>query len=883
MIRQGGKWLRWRPAMVSAMVAFLFAMGLRAVDAAPPRLVPVKVELPPEVEAAFERQDYQAAARVLRMLLEERPGDPGLTARLAEAYLNLGYFDEALSLADELADKGAGVRPVAAVLKARALLGLRRADAALTVLKEQRFPDELTLAAALTEGDAWLLKQNYLKAMAAYGRAEAAAPNAPEPKLALARLALARGDIPSAEESLAGARRLAPRDSRVLALEGELAKRRGDLEGALKKFDEALAANPNDLAARIERAGLLLALGRLDEGGREVEMIRSRLPDSPMSDYLEALYLVRLGKLDQARKHADAAARMLGDYVPLIRLRAWLSFLEGKTEEAIVLARRVVDRAPDDLVARELLAAALLRRASVKAAYEVLAPLERAGRLDVRGRILMASIYLRLGRYEPAVRLYEQAMKRYPQLDELKTQYALGRFALGAVDEAIARLGEVAANGTDAFRAAAMLALINRRAGRLDAAMRAAERVDELSPGAPFAPNLKGLIALSGGEPEKAREFFEQALQRDPDFLPARRNLALTLVRLGQDEEAAPLFEELIERDPKDGISLVSLAEIRAREGNHAAASRLLERAVALAPKKPRLQILLIDETRRAGDRKRAFAMARRADTLNPGVREIVERLAELAFETGDIERAERAWRRLVASFPDEPRYYVGLARAQWRLGRLDTARQTLLKADKLVKEPGHPVRRHILEILMQVEQSAGNRNAAIGYGRELLRLFPESAGVEGRLARLLAADGRKDEALELARAAHLHAPEDSDVERTFAFLLDDLGRKQEAMTHYERLIRRLPGDVLLTYRFARVLLDRQDPRALEMARRAWRMAPDSPDVALLLAEAEIRVDPQHARRLLEALAPDGLDDEQRRHRRELLAKLDAEPKEGAQ
>ena len=816
----------------------------------------------------------------LRAALEADPRNADVLVRLGERYVQLGYFSEGLHVAERLAKLGTAEAAVASrLIAARALVGLRRPDEALARLEGLRLDGEAGAQAALIEGDARLLKGEHGKAFAAYGRARELAADPREADLALARLALATGDLEACRKRIAPYVEADRPDARALVLEAEIAKREGRLEDALAAIDRAITLAPEDVTARILRAGLLLAMGRVAEAGEDVAAVRDRLPDAPIADFLEALYLVRQGRIADARRHADKAALALPRYLPLVRLRAWLAFFEGRLEEAVALASQVEAADPNDIVASELKAAALLRLDNPAAAVGILERLDRAGRIDDRGRILLAGAYMRLGRFAEALPLYERAMNRFRNLPELKTQYALARFALGEVDEARRRLTELARSGEDAFRAAVMLTLIERRLGRIDAAMAAAGQVDALAPRAAIGPNLKGLVDLTAGDLAAARRHFEEALDRDPGFLPARRNLAGVLMRMGDDDGARAAFERVLKADPKDVIALTGLAQIAERAGRIDEAERRLSAAIAVSPKDAALRLALIRLKERAGDLEGAFKTAVAADLLLPDRRELVEAVARLALATGRPGIAEQAYRRLVAAEPDEPRHRIGLARALMARGDAAGACGALLQADRLFADPRDPARRALLETLAAVEEQAGDAVSALGYARELVRLFPETPGARVLLARLEAATGARKAAIATAREALAASPQDRDLQLLLARLLLESGDeadRRHALGLYENLIAET-ADAPQLARMARDLLPAAPELAARAADKALAGAGASATLRLLAAEASWawaqagggEAAAERARELVHALDPALLDARER-------ARLDA-------
>ena len=92
-----------------------------------------------------------------------------------------------------------------------------------------------------------------------------------------------------------------PSESSLLRL-GELLLKRGEADGALKCFDEALKMNPRSLEAKIGRGVALAGLGQLD---RAEEALREAIPLNPSP----ARVHYELGRIFERRgDYAKAAA-----------------------------------------------------------------------------------------------------------------------------------------------------------------------------------------------------------------------------------------------------------------------------------------------------------------------------------------------------------------------------------------------------------------------------------------------------------------------------------------------------------------------------------------------------------------------------------------------
>lgn len=106
--------------------------------------------------------------------------------------------------------------------------------------------------------------------------------------------------------------------------------------------------------------------------------------------------------------------------------------------------------------------------------------------------------------------------------------------------------------------------------------------LDELEAGDTRAL-LLGRRAFDAGGYEAARDAFAEALERNPESIAARVNLATTLGVLGRDDEARALYEEVLDREPDNRAALFNLAAL----DEAAAPERAIRRYRRLAELEP--------------------------------------------------------------------------------------------------------------------------------------------------------------------------------------------------------------------------------------------------------------------------------------------------------
>src|SRR5947207_3071432 len=252
----------WRRMVVAGAFAALAGSAAFAKDS------PTSIK---EAEQYLAQGDLKAAEIELRNAIREAPQDPVLRARLAEVYLQLG---DALSAerearaARERNGKEADYLPALA----DALLRQQKfANVIDSVQPGNRDPVlESKLRTALATAAAGL--RDRAKAETLLKEAIKLDPGAARPKILLARL-LAGTKPAEADKLIDEAIAANPRSAEALQVKGEMLRSRGDQQGAMQLFDEALKIDPKNILAHLSRADLYIALGKYKAADQDLDPI----------------------------------------------------------------------------------------------------------------------------------------------------------------------------------------------------------------------------------------------------------------------------------------------------------------------------------------------------------------------------------------------------------------------------------------------------------------------------------------------------------------------------------------------------------------------------------------------------------------------------------
>ncbi|RYF41252.1 MAG: tetratricopeptide repeat protein, partial [Comamonadaceae bacterium] len=328
-----------------------------------------------------------------------------------------------------------------------------------------------------------------------------------------------------------------PRDAGLLAGSAWNRRARGDLAGALRLARELVEVQP-------QLASSWHLLGVLQQDSGDLRAADASLQESQRLDLGLTDALVRRAQIQREWKLFEGARWLLG---------------------------LVLNRAPDDETAQDLLAQVLLDLEETSAARALLARrLRRSPRSADLWRLL-AVAQSKGGRPAAAARSLRRALALQPgNIEALRMQ---GWLALERGDTA----GAAAATRTLIERmpqdsaAQIQAAFVLSHAGQLDEAQRWAERAVAHAPGISEAWRALSFVRLKQRRLRDAETSIQQALRLAPADADSLRHLGWVLMALGRHGQAQLAFLRVLDDKPGDPAARLELARARLRGGRFAA------------------------------------------------------------------------------------------------------------------------------------------------------------------------------------------------------------------------------------------------------------------------------------------------------------------------
>jgi DNA-binding winged helix-turn-helix (wHTH) protein/tetratricopeptide (TPR) repeat protein len=246
---------------------------------------------------------------------------------------------------------------------------------------------------------------------------------------------------------------------------------------------------------------------------------------------------------------------------------------------------------------------------------------------------------------------------------------------------------------------------------------------------------------------ERAIEFFERALREEPEFVAARSSLALSIVarshRFGMDdrwlEEGAQIAQEAVNQSSNayDAWRALGMVALEGRKPN--VALEYFQTALALAPRHYPTVFTVSQTLFNMGRLDEAIEIHARFPEHPYGRAMLVSYLIELGLH-------DEADRFSALPFPHEQEFALvnfALLYKAAVAGNIDDAREL---GDALRR--AYPeMRASLLLLCAEIEQRAGNEDAARKMFREAYAANPEGAGARLRMAEIWLLEDRQEEA----------------------------------------------------------------------------------------------------------------------------------------
>ena len=339
----------------------------------------------------------------------------------------------------------------------------------------------------------------------------------------------------------------------------------GQLDEALASISEGLRLRPDYAPAVLERASLLLKLGRFPESAAALEPFLAKNPGSPQALY----FLGRVKFAQQDFAAADDLYRRATEAWPTFG-SAWFGL--GETSKRL---GRVAESEKDYQLAETN------KDHYPPAGDELYLQMTKLA-TGIENRLAEAKKLMNKREFDRSSQIYKEVLKQYPDnLDCLVNLLYIAQYPNQATPEEVEDLYQ------RARAASPQLAEVYMYHGtalaaedKYDAAVAELDKAIELKPKNAEAHAWLADVRERQHRPADAIAQYRIAVEQQPDFRVARLELAKDLLYAGRSREAIPvLLPALQVEDQNTPVAMMFLVQAYVNTGDRATALKYLEQA----------------------------------------------------------------------------------------------------------------------------------------------------------------------------------------------------------------------------------------------------------------------------------------------------------------
>lgn len=693
-------------------------------------------------------------------------------------------------------------------------------------------------------------------------------PQDDEAPLLLAEASIAPKEIQETRQRLQKLSQKGDRASLEVAA-GTLSFREHDLKTAAAAFNQAVKLDPKSAAAYSALGNLYWSEKDLTKAGAAFKTAADLSPPRSTRRLQYAQFKLQNGDTAAGQRMLQAMVQKAPDYLPAWLKLADIAAAEKKYDDSAAILNKVLARDPQNYEAMLLSGGLNLAKGESAQAVAQMEKLEKLYPQSPTIHYQLALAYLANNEAEKAAASLNQAINLQPGFPEATLLLAQLEIKNKNFSPAVISLKQLVQKQPKLADAQLLLADAYRGQGNFDAALNIYQELQISFPQSPQIPLLMGAMFLEQGKTGPAREAFNKALEVSPDFPPAIEQLtdldliekqfpaALRLVQaeiaknpkladlqmllskiyLGQndvlhaeaallkavelqpdspgiylslaqlymnshqDQKALAELKTVSEKNPKDAASLMLTGMIYDGEKNYGAARDFYEKLLAIDPKyTPALNNLAYLYSEHLGQLDKAYELARQARELVPADPSTADTLGWILYKKGQYPAALSLLQESADKLSAEPEVQFHAGMAHYMMGDEEPARVALQHALQLSEKfNGHDECSACLAILAIDPKTAGTDAQTI---------------LEKRIA------AQPDDQIALARLADIYQRQNAP---------------DKAAKIWENILKVNPNNVNALINVARFYAPQDAPKAFELAKTAYKLSPEDPNVVFML------------------------------------------------
>jgi putative PEP-CTERM system TPR-repeat lipoprotein len=453
----------------------------------------------------------------------------------------------------------------------------------------------------------------------------------------------------------------------------------------------------------------------------------------------------------------------------------------------------------------------------------------------------------------------EKAAQMAPKAATVRTSLGLSKLAQGDQAGGLNELELATSLNPKSTQATMALVQAEMSLKHYDKALAAVQALEKEQPDNAQTQNIKGAVYLVKGDNANARAAFEKALALQPGFFAAVTNLARIDLAENKPDAAKQRFEKFLEKDKTNFGAMAALGDLAMAQKHTDEATSWYEKASAANPDAIAPALKLGDHYLRINQPQKALTLGRKFQAANPTNPQLAELVGQAQVATKDYPGALETYSKLVNMLPKSPQAQMHLAGVHLLMKNNAEAANDIKRAIDLAPD-FVPARMAQIELAMR----ANRPDEAIGVTHEMQKLNPKSPigfAAEGDVLmaqhKSAPAAAAYDKALAVAKSSPVFIKslmamnaagkakeaqaraeqwlKDNPDDQTVAMYAAESGLANKdfkwAIALMQNLVKRNPNNSVVLNNLAWAYQQEKDPRALETAEQAFKLAGDNPGV----------------------------------------------------
>ncbi|MET0858600.1 MAG: XrtA/PEP-CTERM system TPR-repeat protein PrsT [Telluria sp.] len=405
--------------------------------------------------------------------------------------------------------------------------------------------------------------------------------------------------------------------------------------------------------------------------------------------YTQTLLDYSQGKNAAAQESMQKVLRVAPQHMPSVLLAGAINLNLGSLHQAEHHLRHYLEKNPDNLYARKMLALALLRTGHTPDALTVLAPALKTAQDDAQLLALAGESYMQARDFGKAADFFGKASTLDPKQARLRTSLAMSKLGKGEAAQAVNDLQLATRLDNNSHQAGIALVRTELGLAHFDNAYTAVLALEQAQPGNAAIQDLKGMVYVGKKDAAKARASFTRALVLQPSYYPAAANLAQLDVGEKNPAAARQHLLNFLEKNPASVEAMTALSSLAAFTGKVEDATPWLEKAAAVDPAAMAPGVNLIAQYLRTGQNQKALDLSRTVQVTHPGHPDLLDLLGKSQLANGEQDNALDTYKRLAVALPRSAQAQMQVA-ALHLLMKKNSSAEDYLKA-ALAMQPDFP------------------------------------------------------------------------------------------------------------------------------------------------------------------------------------------------